>query len=86
MRDDIIRYLRLSMWVQQSVDAVEAKLDRWISRLRVRGVTAIPRLGLASCSPAEARAHNELNLLMLQEAPIRNQSLEHPLRDLTRVC
>jgi hypothetical protein len=83
--EDIRLYLRLAGWVQQSVAAVESDLDRWIRRLRARGISAIPPLGCVSCSPSEARAHNELNLLMLQAASKRDASLEHPMRNLTGV-
>jgi hypothetical protein len=82
--DDIVSYLRRSGWVQQSVEAVLPDLPRWERRLRDRGVTRIPALG-RPCSAADATAHNELNLLMLQASHGRNSSLEHDLRNLTEV-
>jgi hypothetical protein len=85
MVDDIVGYLRRSGWVQQSVEAVVPDLPRWERHLRRRGVAAIPRLGSRSWSPAEARAHNELNLLMRQASRFRDKSFEHHLRNLTRI-
>jgi hypothetical protein len=83
--EDIVWYLRRSGWVAQSVEGVLPDLPRWEKRLRSRGVTAIPLLGSRSWSPAEARAHNELNLLMRQAAKVRDPSMEHQLRNLTRI-
>ena len=85
MRDDIINYLRRSGWVTQSVEAVLAQIPRWERHLRSRGVTAIPRLGVRSWSAAEARAHNELNLLMRQASRERDAAFEHYLRNLTGI-
>lgn len=85
MRDEIIHYLRRSGWVTQSVEAVLPELPRWERRLRSRGVVAIPQPGVRDYSPAAARAHNEINLLMKQAASVRDADSEHRLRNLTRV-
>ena len=85
MQQDILDYLRRSGWVTQSVQAVLPELPRWERHLRNRGVMAIPRLGVHSWSPAEARAHNELNLLMRQASCQRDPAFEHHLRNLTGI-
>ncbi len=85
MRDDIIDYLRRSGWVTQSVEAVLPEIPRWERHLRSRGVETIPRLGARSWSAAEARAHNELNLLMRQASRKRDSAVEHDLRNLTGI-
>jgi hypothetical protein len=85
MRDEIIHYLRRAGWVTQSVEAVLPELPRWERRLRSRGVLAIPELGVRDYSPAAARAHNEINLLMKQASGVRDAESEHALRNLTRV-
>lgn len=84
MVEAIRDYLRRSGWVAQSVAAVEPDLPRWVKRLRARGVTAIPRLGVLGWSPAASRAHNELNLLMRQASLVRDAELEHRLRKSDR--
>jgi len=85
MQQDILHYLRRSGWVTQSVEAVLPQLPRWERHLRSRGVTAIPRLGVRSWSPAESRAHSELNLLMRQASRQRDPAFEHHLRNLTGI-
>jgi len=85
MQQDIIEYLRRSGWVTQSVDAVLPEIPRWERQLRSRGVTAIPRLGVRSWSAVEARAHNEINLLMRQASRQRDPTFEHRLRNLTGI-
>jgi hypothetical protein len=85
VREAIIEYLRRSGWVPQSVEAVLPNVPRWERQLRVRGIDAIPRLGVPAPSAAEARAHNELNLLMRQASQHRDAALEHHLRNLTGV-
>ena len=85
MRADIIDYLVRSGWVYQSIEAVKPDLPRWEARLRERGVRTISRLPSGNSTPAEAQAHNELNLLMLQVRPDRGGSLGHDLRNLTHV-
>jgi hypothetical protein len=84
MIDDIIEYLWRSGWVRQSVEAVLPDLPRWERRLKTRDITAIPTLGRRSWSFQEARAHNELNLLMRQGSRERDPTIEHQLRNLTR--
>ncbi len=85
MRDQLIGYLRRSGWVSQSVDAVMPELPRWERHLRKRGIATIPMLGARSWSPAEARAHNEINLLMRQASRKRDPAFEHHLRNLTAI-
>ncbi len=85
MRDEIIDYLRRSGWVTQSVEAVLPEIPRWERHLRSRGVEAIPRLGMRSWSAADARAHNEINLLMRQASRKRDSAFEHYLRNLTSI-
>lgn len=85
MEEAIVGYLWRSGWVAQSVAAVRSELPRWVRHLRSRRVTAIPPLGVRTWSPAESRAHNELNLLMRQAAGKRDAATEHQLRNLTRI-
>lgn len=83
MVDDIVRYLRRSGWVTQSVEAVLPDLPRWERHLRSRGITKVPQLGARTWSPAEARADNLLNLLMKQASRERDATATHQLRNLT---
>ncbi|MHB8501297.1 MAG: hypothetical protein ACYDHE_10190 [Candidatus Acidiferrales bacterium] len=85
MGEQIIGYLRRSGWVSQSIDAVMPELSRWERHLRRRGIETIPMLGTRSWPPAEARAHNEINLLMRQASRDRDSAFEHHLRNLTAI-
>jgi hypothetical protein len=83
--DDFVLFLRLSGCVQQSIDRVLPDLERWRRRLLALGFTAVPGPGDGPGSADDERARLHLTLLMLQAASPRNQAIEHPLRDLTRV-
>jgi len=89
MIPQIQTYLRRSGWTPQSVDSVTDELTRWDVRLRSRGITEAPTLPVAlNSSASDARAHNELNLLMLQHGqkvrPSREREADaHALRNLT---
>ncbi len=86
MVEEIVKYLRRSGWVSQSVKMVLPDLPRWERYLRSRGVTSIPPLGSRSWSPRTAsRAYNELNLLMRQASRDRDSAIEHQLRNLTGI-
>jgi len=85
MQGQIERYLWRSGWVRQSVERVLRDLPRWERHLRSRGITEIPHRGSRSWSPTKSRADNELNLLMRQAARDRDASIEHQLRNLTRI-
>jgi hypothetical protein len=86
MIDDIRRYLKLSGLVPQSVEALEPDLLRWERHLRQRGVNFIPPLiSRTWCSPTEARAHNELALLLAQGFAERQPWVEHELRNLVGI-
>ena len=81
--DAIVDYLIRSGWTSQSIESVRAELNRWRRQLERRGITAVPTLPVVDPnSPAEARAHNELNLLMLQAAKGPASPLEHHLRNV----
>jgi hypothetical protein len=82
MVDDIVRYLWRSGWVRQSVEAVLPDLQRWERHLRRRGVNSVPALPSRSWSAADSRAHNELNLLMMQAKKDRDARSEHEQRNL----
>ena len=84
MQEEIVRYLWRSGLVVQSVRALLPFLPRWERRLRSRGIAAIPSLPSRTWSHQEARAHNELNLLIRQASIKRDKSIEHQLRNLTR--
>ena len=85
MVEQIVRYLRRSGWVQQSVEKVLPDLPRWERHLRSRGITVIPHLPSRSWSAATSRAHNELILLMMQAHRERDGSREHDHRNLTGI-
>jgi len=83
-QDDLVRYLRQSGLVPQSVDAILPDLARWERRLRKRGYTAVPDLRLMrNWSLEEVRCGNEIALFLNQAA--KNQPTAHVLRNLVGV-
>lgn len=83
--EDFALFLRQSSCTPPSVDRVRRKFPQWRRRLLALGVTKIRPLLDGPGSPEEERARSLLTLFMLQAASPRNQSIEHPLRDLTGI-
>jgi hypothetical protein len=82
--EDLVRYLRQSGLAPQSVDAIRAKLPRWVRHMQNRGHAAVPDLRRSSrWSPAEERAANDIDRLRADAA--NNQPQAHELRNLTGV-
>jgi hypothetical protein len=74
-------YLVHSGLAPPSVDALRPEFPRWARHLRERGVTEIPDSPLT----VGAHASNLLSLLTRQGSKQRHSSIEHDLRNLTRM-
>jgi hypothetical protein len=79
--ESVESYAVFSGLAAQSVEALRPKFPRWARYLRDHGVTRIPKWPLT----ADAHACNLLNLLIRQGSKERNASIEHDLRNLTRI-
>jgi hypothetical protein len=82
---DFALFVRQSSCAPQSGERVAQYFHRWRRRLLSLGITTVRRLSDGPGSADEESARLHLTLLMLQAASPRNQSIEHPLRDLTGV-
>jgi hypothetical protein len=88
MFHDLVRFLRLSGLVQQSLDALAPDIPRWERRLRGLGYRTVPDLCRSSrWTTEEIAAGNLINLMLLEAVPVatrRQIALAHELRDFTR--
>jgi hypothetical protein len=65
----------------QSVEELRLKFPRMVRYMHEQGVTQIP----VSPLTADARASSLLSLIIRQASKERNASIEHDLRNLTRI-
>lgn len=81
--EDLERYLYLSGWVVDSVNAVRDDFPRWRRTLQNKSVTTIP--SPISTAASDVQAINLLNLMANQVSLNRNSTREHDLRDVSEI-
>jgi hypothetical protein len=74
-------YVIRSGLAAQSVEVLRPEFPRWAEYLRAKGVDQIP----ASPLTEDGFASSLLSLLIRQGSKERNASIEHELRNLTRI-
>lgn len=80
---DLLDYMRWSSYFPQTVEAMRPQIPRAIDWLAEMGVTESPLRHRERWATVEsARAHDLLNLWLLQSRPTRDKAAEHEMRNL----
>jgi hypothetical protein len=80
--EDFVQFMRSGL-TGPSVEALRPNIPRWRHRLAEWGVMYLPHWHTQV--PHEARAVNLMTLLIRQSCDDRDPSIEHELRNLTRI-